>query len=63
MATGVYATNMEIDLLKKELAQEANRLERLKRGENVSPPRVIYIFYTEIFSPKKSTKLKKKHNR
>jgi hypothetical protein len=37
MATGVYATNMEIEVLKKELADEANRLERLRRGERVSP--------------------------
>lgn len=43
MANGVYATNMEIELLKKELGQESHRLDRLKRGEDVSPPREVCI--------------------
>ena len=41
MATGVYATNMEIEMLKKALARESNRLERINRGESVSPAREI----------------------
>ena len=41
MATGVYATNMEIEMLKKALARESNRLERMNRGESVSPARDI----------------------
>ena len=41
MATGVYATNMEIEMLKKALAKESERLERINRGESVSPARDI----------------------
>ena len=41
MATGVYATNMEIEMLKKALAKESERLERINRGESVSPAREI----------------------
>ena len=41
MATGVYATNMEIEMLKKALAKENERLERINRGESVSPAREI----------------------
>ena len=37
MANGTYAKNMEIEMLKKELANEAQRLERIRRGEAVSP--------------------------
>ena len=37
MANGTYAKNMEIEMLKKELSDEATRLERIRRGENVSP--------------------------
>ncbi|CAG5114107.1 Oidioi.mRNA.OKI2018_I69.chr2.g8177.t2.cds [Oikopleura dioica] len=39
MATGVYATNMEIEMLKKELAKEQERLSKAARGERISPPR------------------------
>lgn len=39
MANGTYAMNMEIEMLKKELAKEGDRLHRIKRGEKVSPPR------------------------
>ena len=40
MANGTYAMNMEIEMLKKELAKEGDRLRRIQNGEKVSPPRV-----------------------
>ena len=40
MAQGVYATNMEIEMLKKELALEQARLAKVANGERISPPRV-----------------------
>jgi len=39
MATGVYATNMEIEMLKKELGLEQKRLSRAANGERISPPK------------------------
>jgi len=39
MANGTYAMNMEIEMLKKELAKEADRLKRIERGEAVTPPK------------------------
>ena len=44
MATGVYAPNMEIEMLKKELAKEQERLSKAARGERISPPRVRNYF-------------------
>ena len=41
MANGTYAKNMEIEMLKKELMEENQRLERVRRGERVSP--VIFV--------------------
>lgn len=43
MATGVYATNMEIEMLKKELSLEQARLSKAAAGERISPPKVIFI--------------------
>ena len=43
MANGTYAMNMEIEMLKKELAKEGDRLRRIQNGEKVSPPRVSRI--------------------
>ena len=43
MATGVYATNMEIEMLKKELALEQQRLSKAAAGERISPPKVAFI--------------------
>lgn len=45
MANGTYAMNMEIEMLKKELAQEGDRLRRIQNGEKVSPPRVSSEFW------------------
>jgi hypothetical protein len=43
MATGVYATNMEIEMLKKELMLEQQRLSKAAAGERISPPKVAFI--------------------
>lgn len=43
MATGVYATNMEIEMLKKELSLEQARLSKAAAGERISPPKVTFI--------------------
>ena len=45
MANGTYAKNMEIEMLKKELMKENERLERIRRGERVSPVRVIFNIF------------------
>ena len=47
MANGTYAKNMEIEMLKKELMEENQRLERVRRGERISP--VIFVLNT-LFS-------------
>ena len=44
MATGTYAKNMEIEMLKKELMAENERLARLQRGEAVSPVRFTNLW-------------------
>jgi len=49
MANGTYAMNMEIEMLKKELAKEGDRLRRIQNGEKVSPPRVSWILIGQSF--------------
>ena len=43
MANGTYAKNMEIEMLKKELMKENERLDRIRRGERVSPVRLFQL--------------------
>ena len=49
MANGTYAMNMEIEMLKKELAKEGDRLRRIQNGEKVSPPRVSRILIGQFW--------------
>ena len=55
MATGVYATNMEIEMLKKELALEQKRLSRAANGERISPPKVSFISQNKKTTDKSSS--------
>lgn len=49
MANGTYAKNMEIEMLKKELMKENERLDRIRRGERVSPVRLFQLKTAERF--------------
>ena len=60
MASNSYAIGMEIEQLKKEIAQEADCLKRLQAGENVRPPWLESKKKKKKKKEKKSPKRKKR---